>query len=285
MNILVTGCNGQLGKEVQNLSEMHPEHRYVFTDVAELNITNDEAVKAIVDKENIDCIINCAAYTAVDKAESDETFAYKLNATAPGYLAAAVQRNGGIMIHISTDYVFNGKGYLPYREDMQPNPQSAYGRTKLAGEKAVTENCERSVILRTAWLYSPYGRNFVKTMLRLGREREKLNVVVDQIGTPTYARDLAKAIFAILSQEIVSGIYHFTNEGVTSWYDFTKTIHELAGIGTCKVSPISTEEYPTPATRPHYSVLDKSKIKKAYNIEIPYWTESLKDCIAILEKK
>lgn len=285
MNILVTGCNGQLGKEVQNLSEMHPEHRYIFTDVAELDITNEDAIKTAIEKENIECIINCAAYTAVDKAETDEEKALLLNATAPGYLAKAIDHKGGIMIHVSTDYVFDGTGYIPYREDMQPNPKTAYGRTKLAGEQAVTKGCKRSVILRTAWLYSPYGGNFVKTMLRLGREKSQLNVVFDQIGTPTYARDLASAIFAILSQDIKPGIYHFTNEGVTSWYDFTKVIHEMAGITTCNVSPILSENYPVPAVRPHFSVLDKAKIKETYHIDIPYWTKSLKDCIAQLEDK
>jgi len=269
---------------VQNLSEMHPEHRYVFTDVAELDITNADAVRAAVERDCIDCIINCAAYTAVDKAESNEEKALLLNATAPGYLAEAIERKGGVMIHVSTDYVFDGTGCIPYREDMATNPKSAYGRTKLAGEQAVAKACKQGVILRTAWLYSPYGGNFVKTMLRLGREKKELNVVFDQVGTPTYARDLAGAIFSILSQKIQPGIYHYTNEGVTSWYDFTKTIHQMAGITTCHVGPIRSECYPVPAERPHFSVLDKTKIKDTYHIEIPYWTDSLKDCINFLEK-
>lgn len=279
MNILVTGCNGQLGNEVQNLARENPAHRYVFTDVAELDICDEAAVNDMVAREKIDCVINCAAYTAVDKAESNEAFALKLNADAPGYLAAAVEKRGGMMVQISTDYVFDGTNFKPYREDDPTHPVSAYGRTKLAGEEAVMNGCRRAVVLRTAWLYSPYGNNFVKTMLRLGREKQELGVIFDQIGTPTYARDLARAVFRVVSDGVEPGIFHFTDEGVISWYDFTKAIHRLDGITTCHVRPLRTEEYPTAARRPHYSVLDKTKFKQTFGVEIPYWEDSLADCI------
>ena len=285
MNILVTGCNGQLGHEVQNLAKLHAEHRYIFTDVAELDICDEEAVDRMVEKEAVDCIINCAAYTAVDKAEANEAIADKLNAVAPKFLAHAVNKRGGVMVQISTDYVFDGTGCIPYREEMKTCPNSVYGRTKLKGEEAVFANCERTVVLRTAWLYSPYGNNFVKTMLRLGREKDHLGVIFDQIGTPTYARDLAAAIFVILEKGVQRGIFHFTNEGVISWYDFTKAIHRLAGITNCSVLPLRTDQYPTAAVRPHYSVLDKSKIKETYHLEIPYWEDSLRECIALLEQQ
>ena len=282
MNILVTGCNGQLGNEVQNLSKLHPAHQYFFTDVAELDICDEQAVKAFVQNKEIDIVINCAAYTAVDKAESNQALAEKLNAVAPGYLAKAVAERGGWMIQISTDYVFDGTSCLPYREDMPTNPKSVYGETKLRGEQAVMKACPKSVILRTAWLYSPYGNNFVKTMLKLGREKEQIGVIFDQIGTPTCARDLAVAIFAVVEQGPVAGIYHFTDEGVISWYDFTKAIHRLAGITGCNVRPLRTDEYPTAAHRPHYSVLDKTKIKAIYHLDIPYWEDSLRDCLSKL---
>lgn len=285
MNILVTGCNGQLGNEVQNLARENSAHHYVFTDVAELDICDEAAVNAMVEREKIDCIINCAAYTAVDKAESNEPFALKLNAAAPGFLAAAVERRNGTMIQISTDYVFDGTNYRPYREEDPTHPVSAYGRTKLAGEETVMKNCRRAVILRTAWLYSPYGNNFVKTMLRLGRAKQELGVIFDQIGTPTYARDLAAAVFRVIKNGAVTGIYHFTDEGVISWYDFTKAIHRLGGITSCHVRPLRTEEYPTPAQRPHYSVLDKTKFKQTYHVEIPYWEDSLADCIRRLQSE
>ena len=228
-NILVTGCNGQLGNEMQLLAAGHPEFNYFFTDVKELDITDEKAVKSFVGVHEIDCIVNCAAYTAVDKAESDEAFCDLLNHTAPGYLAKAVHERGGCMIQVSTDYVFDGTAHIPYREEEPTCPATAYGRTKLAGEEAVMRNCPESVVIRTAWLYSTFGNNFVKTMLRLGREKESLGVIFDQIGTPTYARDLAVAIFAVLTQDFVPGIYHFSNEGVISWYDFTKAIHRLQG--------------------------------------------------------
>ena len=283
-NILVTGCNGQLGNEMQLLSAGHPDFNYFFTDVKELDITDENAVKAFIEANSIDCVVNCAAYTAVDKAEADEARADVLNHVAPGYLARAVYARGGQMVHVSTDYVFDGTAHVPYREDAPTCPATAYGRTKLAGEESVKRECPESAIIRTAWLYSTFGNNFVKTMLRLGREKESLGVIFDQIGTPTYARDLAAAIFAVLEQGIVPGIYHFSNEGVISWYDFTKAIHRIAGIAGCKVRPLHTEEYPAPAARPHYSVLDKTKIKETYHIEIPYWEDSLEECIQKLEQ-
>ena len=279
MNILITGCNGQLGNEMQLLEKENPQHTYFNTDVTELDITDQQAVESFVNENQIDGIVNCAAYTAVDKAENNEALCQKLNAEAPAYLAHAVGQRGGWMIQISTDYVFDGTNHTPYKEDEETCPNSVYGRTKLVGELNVQKLCERSVIIRTAWLYSTFGNNFVKTMIRLGKEKPELGVIFDQIGTPTYARDLAVAIFAVINQGVEPGIYHFSNEGVISWYDFTKAIHRLAGITTCHVRPLHTEEYPTPAARPHYSVLDKTKIKQTYHIEIPYWEESLKDCI------
>jgi dTDP-4-dehydrorhamnose reductase len=279
MNILITGCNGQLGNEMQLLEQVHAEHRYFNTDVAELDITDSAAIERFVTENAIDGIVNCAAYTAVDKAEENQDFCRVLNADAPGYLAAAIEKRGGWMIQVSTDYVFDGTNHKPYVETDPVCPNSTYGRTKLAGEQAVMTNCSRSMVIRTAWLYSTFGNNFVKTMIRLGKEKQELGVIFDQIGTPTYARDLAVAIFAAISKGVVPGIYHFSNEGVISWYDFTKAIHRIAGISTCHVRPLHTEEYPTPAARPHYSVLDKTKIKQTFGIEIPYWEESLKECI------
>lgn len=282
MNILITGCNGQLGNEMQLQAAAHPSRHYDFTDVAELDITDAAAVNRFVDNRHIDLIVNCAAYTAVDKAESNETLCGLLNAEAPGYLAAAVQRRGGSIVQVSTDYVFDGTHHTPYVEIDETCPNSVYGRTKLAGEQQVQAHCEKALIIRTAWLYSTFGNNFVKTMMRLGREKKELGVIFDQIGTPTYARDLATAIFAAIEQGIVPGVYHFSDEGVISWYDFTKAIHRLAGITGCHVRPLHTSEYPTPAARPHYSVLDKTKIKRTYGLEIPYWEESLAECVAQL---
>lgn len=279
MNILVTGANGQLGNEMQVLSEEHARHTYFFTDVQELDICDEQAVHEFVKSNRIDVIVNCAAYTAVDKAEDNRALCDKLNHVAPGYLAAAAEACGTALIHISTDYVFDGTGHLPYTEEATPCPNSVYGATKLAGEQAVMANCSRAMIIRTAWLYSIYGNNFVKTMLKLGQERDTLGVVFDQIGTPTYAYDLACAIFSAINRGIVPGVYHFSNEGVCSWYDFTLAIHRLAGITTCKVSPLHTDEFPAKAPRPHYSVLDKTKIKKTFDIEIPHWMDSLGACI------
>ena len=285
MNILITGCNGQLGNEMQLLEKEDTVNNYFNTDVAELDITNVEAIEQFLAVNNIDGIVNCAAYTAVDKAEANEEFCTLLNAEAPGYLAHAIGKRGGWMIQISTDYVFDGTQHLPYQEDEDTCPNSVYGRTKLVGEFNVLKLCQQSMVIRTAWLYSTFGNNFVKTMIRLGNERPELGVIADQIGTPTYARDLARIIMTAISKGIQPGIYHFTNEGVASWYDFTKAIHRLAGITTCHVRPLHTSEYPTAAQRPPYSVLDKTKIKQTYGIEIPYWEESLKECIDKLMTK
>ena len=282
MNILITGCNGQLGNEMQLLEMENPQHTYFNTDVAELDITDQKAIETFVDGNRIDGIVNCAAYTAVDKAEDNQELCTKLNATAPEYLAAAVEKRGGWMIQISTDYVFDGTNHTPYVESDPVCPNSVYGRTKLAGEEAAQKACRKTMIIRTAWLYSSFGNNFVKTMIRLGNEKPELGVIFDQIGTPTYARDLAMAIFAAINQGVKPGIYHFSNEGVISWYDFTKAIHRIAGITQCHVRPLHTSEYPTPANRPHYSVLDKTKIKQTYGIEVPYWEESLEVCIGKL---
>ena len=279
MNILLTGCNGQLGNEIQLLEKDYGQHRFFNTDVAELDITNQLAVADFVGRNEIDGIINCAAYTAVDKAEDNKELCTTLNTVAPAYLAAAVEKRGGWIVQVSTDYVFNGKAHKPYMETDTPSPDSVYGSTKLAGELGVQKFCKRAMVIRTAWLYSTFGNNFVKTMIRLGKERAELGVVFDQIGTPTYAGDLAKAIMTAVEKGIKPGVYHFSNEGVTSWYDFTKAIHRIAGITTCKVRPIHTSEYPTPANRPHFSVLDKTKIKETYDMEIPYWEESLHKCI------
>ena len=279
MNILVTGCNGQLGNEMQLLEESYPQHTYFNTDVQELDITDRQAIDQFVAEHEIDGIVNCAAYTAVDKAEDNEELCQKLNAEAPAYLANAIGSRGGWMIQISTDYVFDGTQHTPYVEDDDTCPNSVYGKTKLVGELNVQKLCQRSMIIRTAWLYSTFGNNFVKTMIRLGKEKPELGVIFDQIGTPTYARDLAKVIMTAVNKGIKPGVYHFSNEGVISWYDFTKAIHRLAGITTCHVRPLHTAEYPTPAARPHFSVLDKTKIKAAYDIEVPYWEESLEACI------
>ncbi|MBR6018394.1 MAG: dTDP-4-dehydrorhamnose reductase [Paludibacteraceae bacterium] len=282
MKILITGCNGQLGNEMRVLSALHPRHTYFFTDVAELDITDREAVTAFVHEHAIDLIVNCAAYTNVDRAEEDEPTAMRINADAVANLAAAGTR----LIHISTDYVFSGDEHQPCREQDPVAPRTAYGRTKLAGEQQVLALCPEAVILRTAWLYSTYGNNFVKTMLRLGREKESLGVVFDQIGTPTYAADLAQAIFTVIeAPEWHPDIYHFTNEGVCSWYDFTLAIHQLAGITTCAVRPILSSEYQYRTPRPHYSVLDKSKFKQTFGVAIPHWMDGLRRCVEELKIK
>lgn len=283
-NLLVTGCNGQLGNEMQLQSRENKGYRYFFTDVADLDICDEAAVRNYVERNEIDIIVNCAAYTAVDKAEDNKEICEKLNKVAPGYLAKAIQSRGGSLVQISTDYVFDGTAHIPYREELPTCPNSEYGLTKLGGEQEAQKYCQKTLIIRTAWLYSTFGNNYVKTMLRLGREKAELGVIFDQIGTPTYARDLAVAIFAAIRNGIIPGVYHFSNEGVCSWYDFTKAIHSLAGITSCKVNPLHTEEYPTRAKRPHYSVLDKTKIKKTYGIEIPYWLDSLKECIAKMKE-
>ena len=285
MNILVTGCNGQLGNVIRDRQPRYPQIQWFNTDVAELDITDKDAVVRFVIENHIDGIINCAAYTAVDRAEDDVEKATLLNVTGPANLAAAIEQTGGWLIHISTDYVFDGNHCKPYTEDESTNPMSVYGKTKQEAEVAVMQLCSQAMVIRTAWLYSEYGNNFVKTMIRLGREREQLKVVYDQIGTPTYAGNLADAILTIVNKGINPGLYHFTNEGVISWYDFTKAIHELTGITTCEVLPIRSEEYPTKAHRPSFSVLDKQKIKATYGICIPYWRDSLQHCIHLLNEK
>ena len=283
MNILITGCNGQLGNEMQLLESSNGAYTYYNTDVADLDITDAAAIDKFVTEKQIDGIVNCAAFTAVDKAESNVELCTLLNAKAPAYLAEAIEKREGFLIQISTDYVFDGTHHTPYVETDTPCPDSVYGRTKLAGETAAMAKCSRTMIIRTAWLYSTFGNNFVKTMMRLGQTKDSLGVIFDQIGTPTYAHDLAVAIMAAINQGIKPGIYHFSNEGVISWYDFTKAIHRIAVITTCEVSPLHTAEYPTPAHRPHYSVLDKTKIKQAYGLDIPYWEESLEACIQKLQ--
>lgn len=286
MNILITGANGQLGNEMRILSVQHTQHTYFFTDVDELDITSREAVQHFVTENAIDIIVNCAAYTNVDKAESDEELAYAINATA----AENLGRSGAKVIHISTDYVFSGEGFIPYTEADSVAPRTAYGRTKLAGEELLQAICPEAIIIRTAWLYSTFGNNFVKTMLRLGRERESLGVVFDQIGSPTYAADLAVAIFAAIeSPEWHAGVYHFTNEGVCSWYDFTHEIFARAQsllskgaadkVANCQLRPILSSEYQYQTPRPHYSVLNKTKIKQTFGITIPHWTEALQVCL------
>lgn len=269
--ILITGAKGQLGTE---LAKLLPEA--ILTDVADLDITNAQAVNDFVSSHDVGTIINAAAYTAVDKCEDEEEFAFKINVDGPRNLAMT----GAKIIHISTDYVFDGTGHLPYTEDDDPAPTSAYGRTKLAGEWQILDNARIGVVIRTAWLYSPYGNNFVKTMRKLGSEKDELNVVVDQIGTPTYAADLAKAIVKIIPQmnERNKGIYHFTNEGVCSWYDFATEIMAMSGLN-CKVNAIPSSAYPTKAKRPHYSVLSKQKIKQTFGVEIEHWRKGLEQCL------
>lgn len=279
-NILITGANGQLGNEMRVVSAEQEKLTYHFTDVAELDICDIEAIERYVVDHAIDCIVNCAAYTNVNKAEEDTELCDKLNHLAPANLARVAAKHQIGLIHVSTDYVFNGEHYVPYKEDEPTCPNSVYGATKLAGEQAVLSIHPEAVVIRTAWLYSTFGNNFVKTMLRLGSEREELGVVFDQIGTPTYARDLARTIQHIMVKGIVPGIYHYSNEGVCSWYDFTKMIFALGGITTCQLKPLHTDEYPTPAARPHYSVLDKTKIKQTYGIDVPYWVDSLRECIS-----
>ncbi len=283
MNILVTGANGQLGNEMRVVAAEQKQLVYHFTDVAELDICNEQAVERFVAENAIDCIVNCAAYTNVNKAEEDAVLCDKLNHLAPANLARVAAKYRIGLVHVSTDYVFNGEHHVPYREDDATCPNSVYGTTKLAGEEAIRTIHSEAVIIRTAWLYSSFGNNFVKTMLRLGKEREELGVVFDQIGTPTYARDLARAIQHIIGSDVVPGIYHYSNEGVCSWYDFTKAILDLAGISTCCLKPLHTDEYPTPAARPHYSVLDKTKIKQTYGVEVPHWIDSLRECMKLID--
>lgn len=288
MKILVTGSYGQLGNEIARISKTLPNWHFLFTDVDTLNIADENELLAYFEKHNPEYVINCAAYTAVDKAESEVELAGKVNALAPAILAKNAKNTRAKFIHISTDYVFDGKGHRPYSEKDKVDPQNVYGRTKLQGEiEALRENPE-ALIIRTSWLYSSFGNNFVKTMMRLGSERESLKVVFDQIGSPTYAGDLAEVILEIIkltevdSKKFFPGIYHYSNEGVASWYDFAIAIFEIAGVD-CKVFPVLSEEFPTPARRPNFSVLNKVKIKETYNIDIPYWKDSLKICIEKLK--
>ena len=293
MNILVTGANGQLGNEIRIISKDMAD-RFVFTDVSQvegletafLDITDLAAVRGMVSREKIDVIINCAAYTNVDAAETNEALAEKLNADAPRNLATVMAETGGLLVHVSTDYVFGREPYnTPCREDQKGTPTGVYGLTKLHGEQHIIASGCRHVIIRTAWLYSEFGRNFCKTMLHLTATKPELNVVFDQCGTPTYAYDLAGAIMTIVGRwspdddTFPYGVYHYSNEGVCSWYDFTKMIAEYAGRTSCNIRPCHSDEFPSPVTRPAYSVLDKTKIKETFGIEIPYWTESLRRCI------
>ena len=288
MNILVTGANGQLGHEIQRVAKSS-NHNYIFTDVADgyekLDITNIEEIRNMVKNNNVDIIVNCAAYTNVDKAESDYDTADLINNTAAGNLATAMKEAGGTLIHISTDYVFQGDRNTPCQEDWTTNPLGVYGKTKLAGEAAIATTGCNSIIIRTAWLYSQWGKNFVKTMQSLTATHDTLKVVFDQVGTPTFAGDLADTIAHIINtgQTNKTGIYHFSNEGVCSWYDFAKMICKLSG-NTCDISPCYSKEFPSPVKRPHFSVLDKRKIKETFGIKVPYWTDSLEVCIKQLEK-
>ena len=278
--ILVTGANGQLGSEMRRLGEISP-NEYIFTDVAELDITDKDAVIAFTQQNNINVIVNCAAYTNVDKAEDDEATAELINATAVRSLAEAAKSADATLFHVSTDYVFGSEGNTPRTEDMPLNPLGAYGRTKLHGEQAIAEVGAKAIIIRTAWLYSEYGNNFLKTMLRLTKEKETLNVVFDQVGTPTYAGDLAMTIFSIIEGDYYNGnegVYHFSNEGVCSWYDFAQEISTAMG-HKCQISPCHSNEFPSKVTRPPYSVLDKTKIKRTFGVDIPHWRESMIYCL------
>ncbi|MCD6258022.1 MAG: dTDP-4-dehydrorhamnose reductase [Helicobacteraceae bacterium] len=290
-NILVTGANGQLGSEIKELVKNSLDSsNFYFTTSQELDITEHEKVKTFILANNIEVIINCAAYTAVDKAETEQDLADKINHLAVKNLAQIAKEKNIKLIHISTDYVYDGKNYKPYKEDDTTSPQSVYGRTKRDGEKAMQElDPQDSIIIRTSWVYSAYGNNFVKTMLRLGKEKTELGVIFDQVGSPTYAKDLAQAILEIvIEQKSNSGsqvqIYHYSNEGVLSWYDFAKEIMRMAKL-ECKINPIETKEYPTPASRPHYSLLNKAKIKKEFGLEIPYYKDGLDDCLRRLGER
>lgn len=292
MTVLVTGANGQLGNEIRIVAQ-ETKDTYIFTDVNEtegvettyLDITDRDAVRSLVAQEHVDVIINCAAFTNVDAAETNEALAEKLNALAPENLAIAMKETGGLLVHISTDYVFGKEPYnKPCKEDQKGTPTGVYGLTKLHGEEKIKASGCRYIIIRTAWLYSEFGKNFCKTMLNLTASKPSLKVVFDQVGTPTYALDLAKAITAVIKKPEV-GVYHYSNEGVCSWYDFTKMIQEYSSQTNCDVQPCHSDEFPSPVTRPSYSVLDKTKIKETFGLQIPYWTESLKQCINNLHKK
>ena len=286
MRVLITGANGQLGNEMRRLGAVSP-NEYLFTDVAELDITDKAAVAEFVKSNNVEIIVNCAAYTNVDKAEDDEATAELINATAVRNLAEAVKAVDGTLFHVSTDYVFGSEGNTPRTEDMPTNPLGVYGKTKLHGEQAIAEVGAKAIIIRTAWLYSEFGNNFLKTMLRLTAEKESLNVVFDQVGSPTYAGDLALAIFSIIEGGVYAGnegVYHFSNEGVCSWYDFATEIAAAAG-HECVVMPCHSNEFPSKVTRPPFSVLDKTKIKTTFGIEIPHWRDSMLYCLQRLAKQ
>ncbi|MBS2098590.1 dTDP-4-dehydrorhamnose reductase [Carboxylicivirga linearis] len=287
--ILVIGSEGQLGNEIKELYHQFREAKFTFTTIESLDVTNQVALKNKITSDSFDYIINCTAYTAVDKAETDKDLADIINNQAIKTIGKSSSEINAKVIHVSTDYVFDGSNFKPYSEEDQTSPNSVYGKTKLDGELALLKENSESIVLRTSWLYSSFGNNFVKTMMKLGNERDELNVIFDQVGTPTYARDLAKVILYIIEKDInlaipfQSGIYHYSNEGVCSWFDFTKTIHEIANIN-CNVKPIESKDYPTAAPRPHYSVLNKTKIKTIYNVDIPYWKDSLKECIALINQ-
>jgi dTDP-4-dehydrorhamnose reductase len=287
--ILITGANGQLGSEIRKSSDLFPDFSLVFTDLNELDITNPAAVEAMLADEKPQWLINCAAYTAVDKAETEEETAWLINAVAPAILAEKSKAIGCRFVQISTDYVFDGKSYLPYVEEDEVCPTSVYGKTKLEGELISLTNNPETLVIRTSWLYSSFGNNFVKSMIRLGKERDKLNVIFDQIGSPTYAGDLAMAILEIIRKtesgesEFIAGTYHYSNEGVCSWYDFAIAIHQIYGI-SCSVNAIESKDYPSPVVRPPYSILNKSKIKSIFGIQIPYWRKSLEICIDEIKK-
>lgn len=285
-NILVTGSKGQVGSEIKELSEYYP-YNFFFTDKEKLDITKQNSVNEFIEYNNIDIIINCAAYTAVDKAEEEKELASNINYKAVEYLAEVSKEKKIKLVHISTDYVFNGENFKPYMETETTNPNSIYGQTKLDGEKVLLDiNPEKSIIIRTSWVYSSFGANFVKTMLRLGKEKESLGIVFDQVGTPTYARDLAQIILEILPkiENKTVEIYNYSNEGVISWYDFAKEIMHMAKLD-CKINAIQSKDYSTPANRPHYSLLNKSKIKDAFNITIPFWKDSLNECLIIMGER
>ncbi|MBN1198714.1 MAG: dTDP-4-dehydrorhamnose reductase [Bacteroidales bacterium] len=287
MKILITGSNGQMGHEFQVIAKDDRINVYLFTDIGELNITDPEAVTRFIQRERPEVIVNCAGYTAVDKAENEAGNAMMINGTAVEILAKAANETDSILLHISTDYVFDGTAHTPYQEDHPVNPISIYAKSKCMGEEAVFSFANRGVIIRTSWLYSSFGHNFVKTILRYGRERGNLDVLYDQIGTPTYARDLCNAIAEILpslNEHRGVGLFHYSNEGVASWYDFAKAIIELSDIN-CQVHPIESKDYPQPAQRPFYSVLNKAKFRNRFGISIPYWRDSLRDCILKLQEE
>ncbi|MEQ3499766.1 dTDP-4-dehydrorhamnose reductase [Tenacibaculum sp. SSH1-16] len=286
MNILITGATGQLGSEIRELSSDYMEYNFFFENSMGLDIIDYSNVNSYIKSNKIDVIINCAAYTAVDKAEEAKEEAEAVNSIGVYNLAKSINNVGGKLIHISTDYVFSGDNYIPYKEEDEINPIGVYGSTKRHGEEFFINSEVEGIVIRTSWVYSSYGNNFVKTMLRLGRSKHNLNVIFDQVGSPTYARDLAKVCLDLVKEDLTnkSKIYHYSNEGIASWYDFSKAIMEFDNNITCVINPIESKDYPTPAKRPHYSVLNKGKIKKDFNIEIPYWRDSLNQCVKKIKK-